>query len=90
MVSLFPCTCVSCPARRAPVATRRTPLSKTRCTHCGAVFRPRFRKILALGSQPGMGGGPGDAGVREPRRPVPGAGAGGVALPVPGTERQAV
>jgi hypothetical protein len=32
------------------------------------------------------GEGPPDAGVREPRRPLPFAGAGAVALPLPGSE----
>jgi len=42
-------------------------------------------------SGPGVarGGGPRSAGVREPRRPRPGFGAGSIALPEPADEREA-
>ena len=54
------------------------------------VFRSLYslvygRRRRAPMPPPGGGEGPGTTGVREPRRPLPGTGAGAVELPVPGT-----
>ena len=49
-----------------------------------AVLALTLRRVRA--NRPGGGGSrPPDAGVREPRRPLPTSGVGAMALPVPGT-----
>ena len=76
--------CPRCNFKNPRAGRRPGHSSLIRCECCGTVYEARTHHIVGSGGWGGLGGfGGDDAGVREPRHPLPLSGAGAAALPLP-------